>query len=462
MSARILVVDDVAANVKLLEAKLKAEYYTVLTAMNGFDALKIAREEQPDLVLLDVMMPKMDGFEVCRRLKADPETAHIPVVMVTALDQPSDRVRGLEVGADDFLTKPPNQLALLARVRSLVRVKMMIDELRMRDETSRSLGLDAPWLDTNARRFEGRVVVVDERGPLFETVRPALTERIGLNCLRASGREEALEAARAAETDLFLIDAAMLHTEALRLCSELRSAPDTRHTALLLIVDDRDYETIAKALDLGANDYVMRPVDEHELIARSLSQIRRKRFSERLRDNMAAGLRMAATDPMTGLYNRRYAGVHLATLMRRGEVEKAPLAALLLDIDRFKSINDRFGHAAGDSVIVEVARRMREKIRNLDLAARIGGEEFLVVMPGASEEEGMRVAERLRDAMAASPFMVTRNDGAALEIEVTISVGVSETRAGLHDAPEDLLRRADSALYESKRMGRNRVTCAAA
>ena len=462
MSARILVVDDVAANVKLLEAKLKAEYYTVVTAMNGFDALRAAREEQPDLILLDVMMPKMDGFEVCRRLKADPETAHIPVVMVTALDQPSDRVRGLEVGADDFLTKPPNQLALFARVRSLVRVKMMIDELRMRDETSRSLGLDAPWLDTGARRMEGRVIVVDERGPLFDTVRPALTDRVGLSCVRARNRQEAIEAARVQEPDLFLIDSALTQTDPLRLCSELRSSPEARHAALLLIVDDRDYQTIAQALDLGANDYVMRPVDEHELVARSLSQIRRKRFSERLRDNMAAGLRMAATDGLTGLYNRRYAGVHLATLMRRVETDKTPLVALLLDIDRFKSINDRYGHAAGDAVIVEVSRRLRERIRNLDLAARIGGEEFLIVMPGASETEGARVAERLRDAIAASPFRVTQNDGGALSIDVTISVGVSESRIGQTDDPEELLRRADRALYESKRMGRNRVTCAAA
>ena len=135
MSARILVVDDILPNVKLLEAKLMSEYYSVLTASNGFEAIEVARAEQPDLILLDVMMPKMDGFEACKRLKSDPMTAHIPVVMVTALDQPTDRVRGLEVGADDFLTKPANDLALFARVRSLVRVKMMIDELRLRDET---------------------------------------------------------------------------------------------------------------------------------------------------------------------------------------------------------------------------------------------------------------------------------------------------------------------------------------
>src|SRR5262245_21761922 len=132
MSARVLVVDDIAANVRLLEARLSAEYFDVDTAMNGRDALAICEHGECDIVLLDVMMPDMNGFEVCQRLKTNPATHHIPVVMVTALDQPSDRVKGLESGADDFLTKPVSDVALIARVRSLTRLKMVTDELRMR------------------------------------------------------------------------------------------------------------------------------------------------------------------------------------------------------------------------------------------------------------------------------------------------------------------------------------------
>src|SRR6202012_5947144 len=144
MTARVLVVDDILSNVKLLEAKLSAEYFEVLTAFNGEQALARVAAELPDIVLLDVMMPGMDGFEVCRRIKADPRSAHIPVVMVTALDQPSDRVAGLEAGADDFLTKPVDDAALFARVRSLVRLKMMTDELRMRESTGQGMGLIDP------------------------------------------------------------------------------------------------------------------------------------------------------------------------------------------------------------------------------------------------------------------------------------------------------------------------------
>src|ERR1700744_4325305 len=163
MTARVLVVDDILSNVKLLEAKLSAEYFEVVSAFNGLDALARIEEHAPDIVLLDVMMPGMDGFEVCRRIKANPRTAHIPVVMVTALDQPSDRVAGLGAGADDFLTKPVDDAALFARVRSLVRLKMMTDELRMRESTGQSMGLIDPAQTLIDNAPTGRILIIEDR-----------------------------------------------------------------------------------------------------------------------------------------------------------------------------------------------------------------------------------------------------------------------------------------------------------
>src|SRR5271167_4826155 len=177
MTARVLVVDDVPANVKLLEARLSAEYFDVLAAMNGRDALTICERAECDLVLLDVMMPDMDGFEVCRRLKSNPATHHIPVVMVTALDQPSDRVRGLDAGADDFLTKPIPELVLIARVRSLTRLKMVTDELRMRALTSREIGIESPEREAVAGTGRGgRVLLVDDRPASYERIAAMLSK----------------------------------------------------------------------------------------------------------------------------------------------------------------------------------------------------------------------------------------------------------------------------------------------
>src|SRR5215813_2180605 len=175
MTARILVVDDVPANVKLLEARLSAEYFDVITASSGAEALAMCARAECDIILLDVMMPDMDGFEVCRRLKSDPATHFIPVVMVTALDSPADRVRGLEAGADDFLTKPVSDLVLIARVRSLTRLKMMTDELRMRAITSLEIGMQAPERSAIADKgLGGRVLLVDDRPSSYERLGPLL------------------------------------------------------------------------------------------------------------------------------------------------------------------------------------------------------------------------------------------------------------------------------------------------
>ena len=458
MSARILVVDDIAANVKLLEAKLSAEYYIVLTATNGFEALEIARKEQPDLVLLDVMMPKMDGFEACKRMKADPELAHIPVVMITALDQATDRIRGLEAGADDFLTKPANDLALFARVRSLVRVKMMIDELRLRDATCRELGFESASSVADDEKLTGRVLLVDDRPNASASIQTIVNEKLNSECMIAATRDEAMNAVRFEKLDVILINAGMESYDGLRLCSEVRSSPEARHASVILMVDHGDYRTIAAALDLGANDYVMRPLDENELIARMRSQMRRKCFADRLRDNVHNSLKMAVTDPLTGLYNRRYAMPHMAALMERSDPANSPLSTALLDIDRFKAINDSYGHGVGDEVLREFAKRVRQSVRGVDLTARIGGEEFLVVMPETPQAAAAVVAERLRASIASRPFKVSHEVGA---IDVTVSIGVS-VMTGKGDRPEAMLERADVALYRSKNEGRNRVTLAEA
>src|ERR1700691_4296129 len=171
MTARVLVVDDMPANVRLLEARLSAEYFDVVTATSGQEALAVCERAECDLVLLDVMMPGMDGLEVCRRLKTNPATHHIPVVMVTALDQPPDRVRGLEAGADDFLTKPIPDLALIARVRSLARLKTITDELRMRALASREIGIQSPEREAVADTGRGgRVLIVDDRPASYERI----------------------------------------------------------------------------------------------------------------------------------------------------------------------------------------------------------------------------------------------------------------------------------------------------
>ncbi|MGA7002612.1 MAG: response regulator, partial [Pseudolabrys sp.] len=217
MTARILVVDDVPANVKLLEARLSAEYFDVTVAYSGAEALALCERAACDIVLLDVMMPELDGFEVCHRLKSNPLTHHIPVVMVTALDQPSDRVRGLEAGADDFLTKPVSDIALISRVRSLARLKMVTDELRMRAATSKEIGLQNPECEAVLETGrDGRVLIVDNRANSFGRLAATLSVEHIVDI--ESNPNEALFRAAQRDYDLIIVSLAMQDFDGLRLC----------------------------------------------------------------------------------------------------------------------------------------------------------------------------------------------------------------------------------------------------
>ncbi|MGO4137344.1 PleD family two-component system response regulator [Rhizobium brockwellii] len=457
MTARILVVDDIPANVKLLEARLLAEYFDVMTAADGYTALAICERNQVDLILLDIMMPGIDGFEVCERLKASQKTAHIPVVMVTALDQPTDRVRGLKAGADDFLTKPVNDLQLISRVKSLLRLKSLSDELRIRADTAHTMGIDDLTRAGEARADEtAQVLLVDGRANSQERIIKAL--KPVADVLALSDPQAALFEAAESAFDLVIVNANFDDYDPLRLCSQLRSLERTRFLPILIITEQGADDMVVRALDLGVNDYIIRPVDPNELVARSLTQIRRKRYNDRLRASVKQTIELAVTDPLTGLYNRRYLDNHLNVLFNRSMARGRPLSVLITDIDRFKHVNDTYGHDGGDEVLREFSSRVRSTIRGADLACRYGGEEFVVVMPDTSPEIAAAVAERLRAAIESAPFML-KHSGEALN--VTASFGIASRIASVL-TPGQLMKQADLALYEAKNTGRNRVVAAAA
>jgi two-component system cell cycle response regulator len=452
MSARVLVVDDVPANVKLLEARLSAEYFDVTTAYSGAEALAVCERAECDIVLLDVMMPDMDGFEVCRKLKSNPATHHIPVVMVTALDQPSDRVRGLEAGADDFLTKPVTDVALVSRVRSLARLKMVTDELRMRALTSKEIGIQSPEREAVAETgLSGRVLIVDDRASSYERMVATLSAEHTVDV--EPDPNEALFHAAEGNYDLVIVSLGLQNFDGLRLCSQVRSLERTRSVPILAVAEADNNQRLIRGLEIGVNDYLIRPVDRNEMLARVRTQIKKKRYTERLRDNVQASIEMAITDALTGLFNRRYMETHLGTLLEQAASRGKPLAVLILDIDYFKAINDGHGHDAGDDVLREFSLRIRKSIRNIDLACRYGGEEFVIVMPETDMAVATMVAERLRRRIATEPFSI--QDGAG-NLEVTISIGIAAL-AGPADTAAAVLKRADTALYRAKRDGRNRV-----
>ncbi|MDA1132796.1 MAG: PleD family two-component system response regulator [Proteobacteria bacterium] len=451
MPAQVLVVDDILPNVKVLEAKLAAEYFDVSTAMSGAEALAKMRESPPDIVLLDVMMPEMDGFEVCRRIKADPRLAIIPVVMVTALSETSELVRGLEAGADDFLTKPVNDTALFALVRSLVRMKLTLDELRLREETSTRLGVLDTAADGGGVSGRPRILVVEDDPAQATAIVTALADR-GEGEVETAGAA-AMAAAAAGGFDVVVVSLTMKDFDGLRLCSHLRAQAATRDTAVLILIDPDGTAAMVRALEMGVVDYLVKPVDPAEVVARTRTQIRRKSYHDRLRARYEMSVAMAVTDSLTGLHNRRYLVGHLENLVARANAGGKPLSLMMLDIDHFKKVNDEHGHAAGDEVLQAFADRLRLGVRGIDLATRYGGEEFVVAMPDTSGAIAETVAGRLLKDIGGAPFPVL---GGSIELPVTVSIGVT-TSSGGDDSAEQMLARADEALYAAKEGGRNRM-----
>lgn len=455
MSARVLVVDDIPANVKLLEAKLSAEYFDVLTALSGPDAIAICERGEADIVLLDVMMPGMNGFEVCRRLKGEATTAHIPVVIVTALDQPADRLQGLDAGADDFLTKPLDDTALFARVRSLARLKAMTDELRNRALASRRLGITDPLAAAAQETgLNGRILLVEDRPSATERLRDILSTFHSVEV----EADPHLALLRAGEQpfDAVLVSLDLAEHDGLRLCSQLRSLERTRDVSVLLMGEAEGRARILRGLEIGAHDFLVRPIDRNELLARVRTQVRRKRFTDRLRESVQSSMEMAVMDQLTGLYNRRFLDSRLSAMFTESVLRARALSVLMLDVDRFKTINDSWGHGAGDDVLREFADRVRACTRGIDVVARMGGEEVAVLLPDTTLEAAYAVAERIRKRVEAEPFPIQSHSRG---IPVTVSIGVASRRGGDASA-ETIVKRADDALYRAKEAGRNRVIAA--
>ena len=465
MPGRILIVDDIPTNRILLRVRLAAAYYDVIQAANGAEALDMLTQQAPDLVLLSARLGDCDSLDLCRSITrtVQPHGVQVPVLILTAQTDRRLRLDGLAAGAEDVLAFPLDDMLLQARLRSLMRVGETVQESQLRDGTSRTLGFAET---AQAYAPPPRICILSDAATDPVPWQSGLYA-LGLGRISRHDCRNFLREVTPGDTpDLCLI--AMdrpLASPGLRLLSELRAHPETRHTAAMVILPEPDNHIAADALDLGAGDVIAGLVDPEELRIRIATLIRRKRMADQLRSTLRDGLRAAVTDPLTGLYNRRYALPHLARMADHAAQSGRRFAVMLADLDHFKGINDRFGHAAGDAVLVEVARRLRSNLRAVDLIARIGGEEFLIALPDTDRAEARVAARRLCRIIAQDPFDLPDR---TTPVPVTVSIGVAmgqrllgpnDTSCDpLSDTVQRLLKQADRALYGAKACGRNQVT----
>ncbi len=452
MTGRILIVDDVATNRIVLKVKLETVFYTVLLAASGAEGLQRARQDQPDLILLDLMLPDMTGSDVLARLRADPLTEGIPVIILSSTHDINARMAALAAGADDFLTKPVADAVLLARLRNLLRARSGVDGYDMVADALAIPGLaEVPATFTRA----ARVALISDRPEQTMRWRRELPA-VFPGCYATQTLEQALSDTSGPDgdaQDIYLIDADLGGgAGALHLVSDLRSRGPSRHAAICLMGQTIGADRMAMAFDIGTNDVMVATVPLQEIGLRLQTLLTRKRGADRARASVCDGLRMAMIDPLTGLYNRRYALPHLTRVADAAAQDGSVFAVMVADLDRFKSVNDRYGHATGDQVLVDIAQRLSTNLRIGDMVARIGGEEFLAVLPNTTHVEARIAAERLCRLVKDTP--VRLEDGTTLPITISIGLAFSGTAQSV----AEIIDQADQALLRSKSCGRDRVT----
>jgi two-component system cell cycle response regulator len=450
---KILIVDDEPLNVKLLSAALRSKEFEVVLAFDGLEALQKVAEESPDLILLDIMMPGLNGLEVTRRLKDDPNYQHIAIVLVTALDDAENKVKGLEAGADEFLSKPVDSVELQARVRSLLDLRNYREQLTARSE-SKPLLLATTQDDISYREDVSLPTVLlaeDSRkdAKLIQTL--LMEEPLHLEVVRHG--KQAIQRAKKGGIDLILLDVLLPDMNGFEICRLLKETEETRNIQIMMVTSLSDMENKIKGIELGVDDYLLKPVYGKELKVRIKALLQKKAFLDNLTSNYNTALNCAITDNLTGLYNYAYFRHFLSLEAKRSARRKDPVSLLMIDLDDFKLVNDTLGHLVGDALLGELGELLTNASREVDFVARYGGEEFVIALPFTDAKGARTCAENIRRRIEDYSFNCLSSD---VPKKITASIGVATFPWDARSV-EELIHKADQALYQAKKQGKNCV-----
>jgi two-component system cell cycle response regulator len=450
---KILIVDDQPLNVKLLTAKLSNENFKLFEAQSGEEALEKASSFSPDLILLDIMMPGMDGYEVTRRLKADPGTRDIPVILITALDGSEDKAKGMEAGAEEFINKPVNTSELLTRVNSMLKLRRYKEQLKIHTEAKGSFdGTDDREVVGEGKKRMPSVLIVEDDLKDAKVIQSYLeTEPYKISV--ATNGEEAISKTLQEDVDIIFLDVLLPRVNGFEVCRRLKENEQTRNVQIVMATCLGDLDSKLKGIELGADDYLIKPIDARELRARTDTLLKKKAYLDRIYSNYKMALNSAINDGLTGVYNHPYFKSFLELEIIRAERNIYPGALIMIDIDDFKKYNDSLGHWVGDVILRDLAQVIKSVVREIDLVARYGGEEFAVVLPYCKRKDSLTVAGRIKEAIHGHSFA---NEVSQLPGKITVSMGIAVYPSDASTL-EDLIKRADSMLYKAKEEGKNKI-----
>ncbi|MSO13671.1 diguanylate cyclase [Rickettsiales endosymbiont of Trichoplax sp. H2] len=447
MTAKILIVDDLKFNIDLLEEKLQVEFYEIHRAYNGQDAISKAISIRPDIILMDIMMPIMDGFGATKAIRKTPEISYIPIIIVTALSSIEDKVNSFVYGADDYMNKPINYSLLKLRIKSLIRMKSSIDEIILRAGIGENLQnlLCAPLLDVEIAN--SKILLVDD-SELIHSIYDKL-ERKNIIVDICKNPDQAVQKCLKNNYSLIIINSEIVDCNAIDIAVKIRNQVKLKHIPILMIIDEYDEDTLIKNLEIGINDYFITPGEIRELIVKSIAQVKKFHYIQNLKSTY---LKDANIDELTQVYNRRYLEIYFKSLIKQLQNNEKISIICIIDIDNFKQLNDTWGHITGDKILKSIASILKNNIRSSDFIARIGGEEFIIILHHLTKLEAKSVIEKLSKNILETKF----SDYSKIKtVKCTISAGIADINP--EDTLAEAINRADKNLYKAKSSGKNTV-----
>ncbi len=454
-SATILVIEDDPRSARLVSANLQTAGYRVSTAGTAGEAQQIVERNAPDLVLCDVCLPDMDGIQFTRWLRARHPVGSVPIALITSSDDSKILARGLEAGADDFLAKPVNALELRTRVRSLLRSKLLADELYAREQAALPFGNSEAQKESQQPESvdeELASVIIIEDNPQERRLLESHLRDSRCKVRTADGASSGMALVREVIPDLIVLDLLLPDRDGYEFIATIKNDPQCSQVPILVVSAMSEVKDRVKALELGADDFIVKGFERVVFEARVRRLLRVKLSLDKLSDRCNQALQMAVTDSLTGLFTQGFMRETLRRQLACAERFGKPFSIIFGDIDHFKSINDRYGHAVGDAVLKGVASSLRAVVRQSDTLARYGGEEFVLLMPHSHRDDAMNLAERMRSAVANMQLSIP----AAPELAPTMSLGVATYPSDARDA-NALIECGDAAMYRAKQSGRDRV-----